>query len=34
MNAKPKPHQAKMAKWYALINQQLENGQLNREWCI
>ncbi len=34
MNAKQKLHQAKMTKWAALINQQLESGLSIREWCI
>ncbi|MBE5846001.1 MAG: hypothetical protein E7302_17920 [Butyrivibrio sp.] len=34
MNAKQKLHQAKMTKWAALINQQLESGLSIKEWCI
>ena len=34
MNAKQKLHQAKMIKWAALINQQLESSLSIREWCI
>ena len=33
MNAKQKIHQAKMAKWAALIKEQSESGMTVRQWC-
>ena len=33
MNAKQKIHQAKMAKWAALIKDQAESGLTIRQWC-
>ncbi len=33
MNAKQKIHQAKMAKWAALIKEQTESGLTIKQWC-
>ena len=33
MNAKQKIHQAKMAKWVALIKEQSESGLTIKQWC-